>query len=234
MVRAAHISNLTLWMYTLSEALNLKKNSYLKLHSRIDLAVTEFFDRAGAYAYHCAPRDRLQSSCRSKSMLPKQVDPRRLAEQKSQFDELVQVHELSRLVNAVHRADSAVEVHLVFTVDPQYRTRLQGRVKTQVQLLCQRCVDVFDLELDQELDLIVVRDSEHARRIPKDKDAWEAGQSANLYELIEDELLLALPVVASHPMGECQAPKFPGYEETPEPLVGRQRPFEILKKLRAD
>lgn len=125
---------------------------------------------------------------------------------------------------------SEVEVELVFARDDQGRVRVSGVVYGQFGLVCQRCMEPVDTEVSQTVDLVAVWTDEQSRSVPRDLDPWEAGESANLFELVEDEILLALPLVAKHPPGQCQAPEIHD-QESPEPKEERQKPFGILKEL---
>lgn len=167
-------------------------------------------------------------------MLPKLVDPRRLAEQRVRYKEKIAVSKLPRIDETVDSASPDIDVEIEFGRDEQHRIRVTGNIQGSVGLICQRCMDLVDVQLDQTIDLLVVWSDEQSKAVPKDLDPWEVGEAANLHELIEDEILLALPVVARHEPGECEAPEMPIYEnvvveESEE--EGRQRPFEILKGL---
>ena len=162
-------------------------------------------------------------------MLPKIVDPRRSAEQGISYREAVSLDDLPR-INEFASSVSPIDVELDFSRDEQYRIRVIGRVKGQVQLQCQRCMGDVDTDFDQQINLMVVWNDEQSKAVPRDIDPWEVDEQANLYELIEDEILLALPVVARHPEGQCEAPEIPNQVEI-EPEEGRQKPFEILKAL---
>jgi len=165
-------------------------------------------------------------------MLPKLVDPRRLAEQRVIYQEKITVFELPRINDLVESSTSEIDVNLAFGRDEQHRVSVTGNIEGSVDLICQRCMNRVETGFNQDIDLLVVWSDEQSKAIPKDADPWQVGEKANLHELIEDEILLALPVVARHEPGECEAPEIPdndlvfeGEEE------GRQRPFEILKDL---
>ena len=162
-------------------------------------------------------------------MLPKLVDPRRLAEQRVHYREKIAVSELPR-VGLVTETTSEIAVDLAFSLDEQHRIRVAGKISGSVDLVCQRCMDLVETRFNQAVDLLVVWSDAQSKAVPKYLDPWQVGETANLHELIEDEILLALPVVARHEPGECEAPAIPAGEWVVEE-EGRQRPFEILKDL---
>jgi len=165
----------------------------------------------------------------AKTMLPKIVDPRRLADQGATLKGSVAAENLPRISqDAVPLSE--VQVELAFTRGDQGRIGVKGVVSGQFELMCQRCMDTVVTEVTQPVDLVVVWNDDQSRSVPRELDPWEVDEQANLFELIEDEILLALPLVAKHPVGQCQPPKIPE-QGIPEPEEGRQKPFEILKEL---
>ena len=110
--------------------------------------------------------------------------------------------------------------------------RVSGEIAGSLGLQCQRCMDQVDHVFQQPIDLMVVWTDDQSKSVPRNVDPWEVGEDANLYELIEDEILLALPTVAMHSEGDCQVPQYLDQQvDVVEPEEARQRPFEILKDL---
>jgi len=164
-------------------------------------------------------------------MLPKLVDPRRLAEQRAEFRESIAITDLPRIEEYVESASKDVQVELVFGKDEHYRLCVSGCIEGSVDLICQRCMEPVEVSFKQEINLVVVYSDDQAKSVPREVDPWEVGELANLHELIEDEIFLALPVVAKHPIGECEPPAMKQVEIVVEQQEGRQRPFEVLKNL---
>ena len=164
-------------------------------------------------------------------MLPKLVDPRRLAEQRAVYSEEMAVSDLPRVADFVESGAKKVQIDLSFDRDEQYRIRVTGSIQGSVNLVCQRCMDLVETRFQQDMDLMVVRNDEQSKSVPRDIDPWEVGETANLHELVEDEIFLALPVVARHEVGECEAPPIPDSGVVVEQEEDRQPPFEILKDL---
>jgi len=164
-------------------------------------------------------------------MLPKLVDPKRLADQGITLKGSLVAKNLPR-ISQVADVLSEVEVELAFAKDNQGRPRINGVISGMFGLQCQRCLNKVETALSQPVELLVVWSDEQSRSVPRELDPWQVDeQQANLFELIEDEILLALPLVAKHPEGQCQAPEMPE-QGIPEPEEERQKPFEnVLKEL---
>ncbi|GIX30376.1 MAG: hypothetical protein KatS3mg124_0848 [Porticoccaceae bacterium] len=117
----------------------------------------------------------------------------------------VALADLHRLAAAVLEAsDSSVE--LLFRRDDQQRTLVEGRFSLEVTLVCQRCLEPVRLALSGECRVGVVGDEARAAQLPRRLDAWVVeGEAGDLYEWLEDEFLLALPIVPFHDRAECAA-----------------------------
>ena len=129
-----------------------------------------------------------------------------------------------------------VQVELSFTRDPMGLCTMHGHYQVDVTLICQRCLEPAVLGLDTECDVGFVASDEAAKNLPRNYEPVILDDEAlDLHELIEDELLLALPAVPMHPMGTCQHP--PGYqpdEAEPEEEAEKPNPFSVLAKLKRD
>ncbi len=74
-------------------------------------------------------------------------------------------------------------------------------VKGPVQLSCQRCLEPLDIDLYLQRRFGVVRSELEAENMPLDDDEFDpvvGSEQFDLLELVEDEVLLSLPVVPRH------------------------------------
>jgi len=97
---------------------------------------------------------------------------------------------------------------------------------TRVRLACQRCLQDFEVPLRIEANFRFVADEALAAALDAEaeEDVLALPQRLDLHELVEDELLLALPLVPMH-------------ETCPQPLMavdepGRAHPFAALQVLK--
>jgi uncharacterized protein len=84
---------------------------------------------------------------------------------------------------------------------------LQVTVSGDADMTCQRCLNPMPYRIEIERTLYLARNEAELERLDAlpDSDAIQAGESLSLIELIEDEVLLGLPVAVMHPEGECPA-----------------------------
>lgn len=144
---------------------------------------------------------------------------------------------LPRLLAAVAVSDGEVEFALNAGCDAQGFHFIQGELRTEVGLICQRCLGMVHLPLLVAVSLGLVRDAAEMQRLPEHYEPLliAEDQSISVAELIEDELLLAIPYIPRHAERKACAPLL---ATTPEPYpptdAGLQRPFAALASLLAD
>ena len=74
---------------------------------------------------------------------------------------------------------------------------------------CQRCLGDVRFEISAEFRLGLVFNDDQAKALPKRLEPVELDEEGrlDLWDVIEDELLLNLPDFPMHPQDECQALK---------------------------
>jgi uncharacterized protein len=109
--------------------------------------------------------------------------------------------------------------------------RLHLRLRTRVTLTCQRCLQRMEEALDVERSFLFVSNEDEAARLDEesDEDVLVLPRQLDLAELIEDELILALPLVPRH--AECPQP-LDNPAADAEALALARNPFAVLASLR--
>lgn len=104
---------------------------------------------------------------------------------------------------------------------------------------CQRCMDEVEIAIDSTFTLGVVDSEAFAEKLPEKYEPLliEEDEKLFLQDLIEDELILALPIVAMHPDQECQTSyagdQAAGEDENLRQAESQQEsPFAMLKDLK--
>jgi uncharacterized protein len=109
------------------------------------------------------------------------------------------------------------------------------QAQTVVWMSCQRCLQPFEvpLTLDQRLRFVRGEAEAEALDAELEDDVLALSRSLDLRELVEDELLLALPLVPRHE--RCPQP-LPMAAEAELPAegdgAGRANPFAVLQVLK--
>ena len=158
--------------------------------------------------------------------LPERIDARRWADQARECSGTLATEQLSRLRESVISVLGPAQVSLKFWRDKDGRLRASGEIGARVQLTCQRCLEPMRVDLDVTVRAAIVASDEQARHLPEELDPWLLDQDElDVLTMVEDELILALPAIARHDLGECDnpAPASDGFEEgdrEPGPFAG--------------
>lgn len=160
-------------------------------------------------------------------MLPRWIVARKLAARGQVLSGAIAARDLSRLSAAVLAADARVEVELEFTPGDQI-SEIHGRVRVGVTLTCERCLEPVEVALAAAPALGLVRSDEEAARLPtRLEPCLLAAEELDLFDLVEEELLLTLPIVARHREECCRLRSVePATADTAE------SPFRVLERLK--
>jgi uncharacterized protein len=121
-----------------------------------------------------------------------------------------------------------VEYAVEGVLDARGRPGLKLRVKGTLQLRCQRCLEAMPFEVDEEQLLVLAATQEEIEADPPDASAPDrvlAGKQMALRDLVEEQLILALPYAPRH--ARCK----PAGEQGKE---GKVSPFAELRGLLRD
>ncbi len=164
--------------------------------------------------------------------LPRRLDPRKLAHQRAVFSGSIPAEGLPRLQEAVASIGS-VHADVEFAVADQGEKLMQGTVTSELELTCQRCLEPLSTQVQSEFALAIVWTEEDAKQLPAAYDPWITGDGeGDLYEILEEELLLSLPVVPFHP-GECVDEALFSSGELPDGTSEKKpNPFQVLQQLK--
>lgn len=164
--------------------------------------------------------------------LPERVDFRRLAARETSLEGALPVARLSRLVERLLDDSGQVQLEARFDRDESGRYRLQGQLRAALRVRCERCLEPMTRQVDQAFCLAAVWSEDDASHLPEAYDPWVVGEEpVSLLEMIEEELLLSLPLVNYH-----DEPCMQGWVKTADEVAGptgkRENPFEVLESLR--
>ena len=117
------------------------------------------------------------------------------------------VTDLPRLAASLAGNDGVVRATVDFArVDGVPRLHVGADV--EVTLICQRCLQPMQVLLEGESQVALVENLAQADALPEDVEpVWVESRKVDLREVVEEELLLALPLVPMHEADddECDA-----------------------------
>ena len=163
--------------------------------------------------------------------LPEYIEPLGLADVGRAFRGELPVSALSRLARSLRERSGKLAVELALEIDERRIRALTGHITGELKLTCQRCLGELRFPLDVDFRLGVVRDEAEGQCLPEGYEPLLAtGDPVPLADIIEDEVILALPAVASHGEGaQCDMK----YSNT-EPQDVKEHPFAVLEKLKPE
>jgi uncharacterized protein len=125
-----------------------------------------------------------------------------------------------------------VRFELEFFRDARQRHCVRGQVWGWLRLLCQRCLEPVEVQVRAALLLALVQGHEEAAQLPDEYDPLMASDdSIHLLDLVEDEILLALPLIPAHTEGEGCGLHEP-VSQRPPVQTRTDHPFQALGQLK--
>ena len=174
---------------------------------------------------------------------PARLDVRALARSGGRLDGDTSIQECERLLAEI-APDAGSIPRIAWSAQGEWRERLGGTgqywvhltAELDLPLVCQRCLGAVAVSLEVDRSFRFVADEATAEREDEeaDEDVLVLSPQFDLIGLIEDELLMALPLVPRHEP-ECPAPvqlsaQDAGFE--PAAASDRPHPFAALAQLK--
>jgi uncharacterized protein len=119
------------------------------------------------------------------------------------------------------------------------RLKMNLSLKGQMQLICQRCMQPCEVQIDESRQFVFLANEALADAFPMEDDALEPLVMSSQFDLlgtIEDEILLSLPLIPKHPEGMCEPAALGSGADDPlnqcEIAKKPDNPFNILKNMK--
>ena len=174
----------------------------------------------------------------SSSNSPQHLDVKAFAANQSTLSGEVDLHSMPRL-----RADCAEDVagKVIWSAQGELRQASDGhdaawmhlQAKTEVPLTCQRCLKTVEQALAVDRSFRFVKDeaTAEAQDDESEEDLLVLSKDFDLLALVEDELLMSLPLVPMHT--SCRSEHAPTLKDDSEAnLDAKPNPFAVLATMR--
>ena len=136
---------------------------------------------------------------------------------------------LKRVNDHLASADGGVRFTLTGYLNENGDPGLRCQVHGTLQLVCQRCLEPMNFALEIDSSLLLVNDT-HALaedNDPETPDRIPVQRDMPVAALVEEEILLTLPMAPHHPEDACKTRQ--AQSET-----GKLHPFAALARLKTD
>ncbi|MGL4447768.1 23S rRNA accumulation protein YceD [Shewanella sp.] len=168
--------------------------------------------------------------------IPVSIDPIRAASSRLTYQGIVPGQQLKRLNELCAGDCSDVAVSIECGVDLQGIVYLKGKAVTELTLICQRCMTLFTTEVTVEFCFGPCRTKAEIDELPDAYDPIECNEigEVRLHQLIEDELIVAMPIIPMHQEIDCNMGSKDIVVGEIEPAQEeRPNPFAVLEKLKS-
>ncbi len=141
---------------------------------------------------------------------------------------------LPRFVECLADDVGSVSVELIFALNDAGQRLISGHLQAQVNVLCQRCLNPLAIELTDEIRLALLKDEEAVRQLDPALDPWFCeGHKLDLAELVEEQLILCMPIVSYHDSSACiDRRNYVSGESNESAANLLENPFNVLKSLK--
>lgn len=162
--------------------------------------------------------------------LPEVLDAWRMVAARRGFEGVLPLASMARLRDALADAEGAARVSVEFDRDQLQVPYVELRIEAELPLECQRSLQrfLYPVRIVQRLGL--VRDEAEDDALPEGYEALLLGDDGMLRpaDLVEDELILAVPVVPVAPGTEAVERDWTASEAEQQ----RANPFAVLSSLK--
>lgn len=136
---------------------------------------------------------------------------------------------LGRVADRLLATDGTLAFSLAGGKDERGNPVLDLKVSGTLQLTCQRCLERMDFMLDSTTRFVVVRDEASLPAVEDDAERHDylvAGESQSVLDLVEEDVLLNLPMAPKHDRADCAAPlaRESGNKALPFDVLGALKP----------
>jgi uncharacterized protein len=154
--------------------------------------------------------------------------------QKGCFEGEIELSELKRLGELLQLDDAGVDgrsiaIHFEFLRSEFDVPMVAGRLQTSLELECQRCLKPLELAMDVDFRLLIDASDELLGNSSEDTLYSDDGY-IDIAEVVEDELILALPLVAMHEDTACNENWRASELQVETPV--KENPFAVLQQLK--
>ena len=145
------------------------------------------------------------------------------------FQGKIEVGDLARLSEFLPSDQAKIAVEFNISQSDYDAPMLEGRLETSLDVECQRCLEAMELPLQIDFKLLVNADDDMVAESSLDTVFSDDG-TIDIYEVVEDEIILGLPLVIMHDDVACN--EFWQTQEEGSERATKENPFSVLAKLK--
>ncbi|MDP6536269.1 MAG: YceD family protein [Gammaproteobacteria bacterium] len=169
--------------------------------------------------------------------VPAYVDTRKVFLQEAAIEGTVPLERLPRFREILATESAHVQIELRFSTNESNERLITGKLSAQAHVTCQRCLEPIAIELADEINLALLVSEELSSELDPALEPWICADiKLELAGLVEEQLMLCMPIVNYHPGNDCLDKldyQIAGDDSQGERQAEeREGPFSVLKQLK--
>ena len=140
--------------------------------------------------------------------IPPVIDPARFARDEARLSGMLSLTRLPRLADVLFDQQGNINYELRGYTNANGQPALHLSVGGDLAVRCQRCLERLPLHIDVTRDLVLVagaRETEPVDDEDDDTDTIPGVTALDVLDLVEQEVVLSLPMAPRHPEAACEA-----------------------------
>ena len=132
------------------------------------------------------------------------INPLRLAKSRERIEGSLQLDSFERLKGDLLENTGELRFSLLFNFDESGQCVIESEIDAQLTLECQRCLKPVVIKIEKKSLLGLVKDKDEIDNLAKEYEPLQIDEeTVSVKQLIEDELLLSIPLSPLHAENEC-------------------------------
>ena len=165
--------------------------------------------------------------------LPERVNHRKMVSDRTLLQCSIALNRFSRLVQLLESNQGNVQTRLEFK-KIEKQALIVGEASVEVSLICQACMKMLKYPMEIGFQQILVNSNLALSQLDQGQDGLIVeGELVELVDLIEDELIISLPMVSRHGEAECES-EVELHKTSDEDVRDTHRPFAALSRMHED
>jgi len=168
--------------------------------------------------------------------LPHQIEPERLARSRRILSGVIPLRLMPRLCDMLESSEGQAIVSFHFDCDEDGSTIIHLSIHAELKLMCQLTMKPYWQPIDTQIDLAPIKHESQARFLPANVEPFLMLEPTIApAQIVEDELILNLPLVPKNPKNNCSNQKNQAYYAPCDELdasADTYQPFAVLASLK--
>jgi len=169
------------------------------------------------------------------NMLKRTYSVKKERSQKNTYTGAVESKEFSRLAESVIKILDSVDISFNIFDGYSELAEIKGQYKISVTLQCQRCLSGFDTDIARDFHFYIGREDQVDHELTGyEVVSAEDGDLLDIISIIEDDIILNLPLIATHETDCNEYLLEMNKRADAEPKVIKKNPFAVLEGLKTN